>query len=458
MTKKRRTTPLADALLEAQTSTEILSTMARGIWRNDGMSGQAPSFSGAELAEALHANLIETENILRANERLNALPLLRAACTGGFQLSIPKDGASNEQPQADIRPELEILWHVVGAQDDRESLEGLHARWAELMPPRPPHPFIPLVRGWLERPVEVVPEVRKDRRIVPVITAGETNAARLRGLQLGRVIRETDAKLPLFPKDNACPRAPIIELVDNAGFPIKSRGRGAALALRFAVRTVLAVSPRDRRNNLVRIALTVKELRDGLFPHGWERKRDWQRLRKAMLDARDYGILVDGGRNIWFPWFVRQLPSLEEPRLEDLVVIDLALPSGSSTGPIIDLPTLDDLGVNSSPRYRAYIAAHSIAWIQGITRVPNPQSKRWNWSREISRYPLLTRQDRRRLAFSERDEGNRTREQVDAAFKQLPGLVVMDEHAVDAETSRRGWRILPMDAANAVKRSTRGKN
>ena len=207
------------------------------------------------------------------------------------------------------------------------------------------------------------------------------------------------------------------------------------MSLRFAVRSVLAVNPKDRCRGLVRIALKLKELRDGLFPHGWERRRDWPRLRKAILDTRDYGILIDGGRGVWFPWLVRKLPSLDRPDLEETIVVDLELPPGSGKGPIIDLPTLDKLSVESSPRYRAYVAAHSIAWIQGVTQVRNPKSNRWCWTGDLSRYPIVSREDRRRLAFGERDYGNhRMHAQIDDAFKGLPGLVVVDRRALARPT------------------------
>ena len=93
------------------------------------------------------------------------------------------------------------------------------------------------------------------------------------------------------------------------------------------------------------------------------------------------------------------------------------------------LPAIDALMVQSPARWRAFIAAHCIAWIPGITRVPVMRGKRKRGfqtrTRDVSAYPVLTLEDRRRLAFGvERHE--RGRATVDAAFRDLPGLTVLD--------------------------------
>ena len=42
---------------------------------------------------------------------------------------------------------------------------------------------------------------------------------------------------------------------------------------------------------------------------------------------------------------------------DDVVLIDVELPPGSAHGPVIDRRELAGLGVDSAPRFRAYIAA-----------------------------------------------------------------------------------------------------
>ena len=66
---------------------------------------------------------------------------------------------------------------------------------------------------------------------------------------------------------------------------------------------------------------------------------------------------------------------------------------------IATFPDMDRLSVESAPRWRAYIAAHSVAWQPGTTRVPVPRTGRFVWTRNLATYPVLTLNDRRRFAF-----------------------------------------------------------
>ena len=76
-----------------------------------------------------------------------------------------------------------------------------------------------------------------------------------------------------------------------------AQGRGAPLSARLFVRAGPSVKPADRKLQSVRMAFTVREPRDGLFPHGWRIGRDWPRLKAVLTGARDYTIrLPDGGR------------------------------------------------------------------------------------------------------------------------------------------------------------------
>ena len=131
----------------------------------------------------------------------------------------------------------------------------------------------------------------------------------------------------------------------------------------------------------------------------------------------------------WLPFALRGDPG-EDATLDDLVLIDVELPPGAGHGPPIDRPTLAQLGVESAPRFRAYIAAHSVAWRPGITRRPHPRNRRFHvWSSDPDDYEVLTRADRRRLAFGATDKGNRTRAQQDAAWEDLPGIEIVTRKA-----------------------------
>ena len=337
------------------------------------------------------------------------------------------------------------------------TVSQLHRRWLELpveLPDQRKHPLAPLIEAWQEHaPVQVTPETRKDKRLLAVQVLPPT-PERKRGMLFGGLVNELrDAQLPLF-QDLAPPvrkSVAILDLADASGVPVMSKGRGAPLSLRLFIRAGLSVKPQDRRHSSSRFPVTVEELRGGLFPNGWQAGRDWPRIKQALIEARDYTI-TDAGGGRWFMLALRRLPPENAhglPDLKDQVVLDIAFPEGMTTGPEVDLPAMGELSVESGARFRAYIAAKSLAWKPGLTRRPVPGSSgRFGWSRNPADYPVLTRADRRRLAFGEKDQKNRTRTQVDAAWRDLPGLVVIAEDAIDPKIGERGWRIVPPEAVD----------
>ena len=268
-----------------------------------------------------------------------------------------------------------------------------------------PHPLEPELLAWHNKPVVVQAATRKDRRIMPTVSARESRPERLRGMLFGGLgDAPAEAELPLFAAPPVRHSVPILDLADASGVPVMAQGRGAPLPQRLFVRLGLSFdSPEDMRQPSVRMAIKVRELRDGLHPPslttgktGWRAGKDWQNLKDALIAARNYTIRLPSGR-LWFMVALRELPSEDragKPGLEDHVVLDIALPPGASDGPMIHLPTLDRLGVDSAPKYRAYVAGHSLTWAKGKTRVKIPRRNRWAWSRNLEAYPVLTIKDR----------------------------------------------------------------
>ena len=142
----------------------------------------------------------------------------------------------------------------------------------------------------------------------------------------------------------------------------------------------------------------------------------------------------------------------DAPQPGDVIVLDIAYPPGSHShsGPPVALPEMDRLSVESAPRWRAYIAAHSVAWQLGTTRVPIPRSRQFVWTRNLAAYPVLTIDDRRRFAFGAGEAKHRTLKEIDAAFRNLPGLVVVSEAALNDRTGEVGWIVIPDAAAKAT--------
>jgi len=320
------------------------------------------------------------------------------------------------------------------------------------------HPLAPIVRDWQDRPVEVEPDRRRDKRILSVMRATETESRpeRQRGMLFGGLIDARTAEvdgpqLPLLePTKPEIKHVAILDLADASGVPVMARGRGAPLAARAYVRLPLSVRPEDRRRESVRLAIKVAELRKGLYPNGWRSGKHWPEIRDVLRDIHNFTIrLPDGG--LWFMLALRRLPDGSDgkvPRDDELVIIDVAYPPGSSTGPVIDLPEMDRLSVGSASRWRAYIAGHSLAWEPGKTRRPVPQAPgRYGWSRDPNDYPVVSLADMRRLAFGAKDRKHRPNSEIVSAWRDLPGLVAV-ESVIDPRTLEKGWRIMPADAVH----------
>ncbi len=306
------------------------------------------------------------------------------------------------------------------------------------------------------------PEVRPERRIDPILpvvveTVQEAPEREAGRLAFGGIVEDRKslpAQLPLLPRPEG-PRVPILELSDWRGVPTMARGRGAPLDLRLAIGACV-LTPHATRVTGGRLAVTVRELRDFLFPNGWKRWRDWPRIQTALWKAHNYmipgrfqwrGRIVDG----WVP-FRLEGGAGDSAGLDDLVLIEVKLPPGSGHGPVIDRLELARLGVDSAPRFRAYIAAHSVAWRPGVTRRPHPRNRRFHiWSSDPANYPVLTAEARDRLAFGPNVKAQRrTRTAKDAAWTNLPGVEILTRKASTPDGSR-GWLVVPEEAAAAIR-------
>ena len=296
-------------------------------------------------------------------------------------------------------------------------------------------------------------KVRAETRIDPILPVTQVRehpareAGRLAFAGITEDRKSLPAQLPLLPAPEG-PRVPILELSDWRGVPSMARGRGAPLDLRLAVGACILM-PHVARAARGRLVVTVRELRDFLFPNGWKRRRDWPRIREALFRARDY-VIPDGKGN-WLPFALRREPG-PDAGLDDFIWIDIELPPGASHGPIIAGRVLAQLGVRSGPKFRAYIAVHSVSWRPGVTRRRHPENRRYHvWSANPENYPLLTRADRRRLAFGAHDKRDRTRANQDAAWEALPGCRILTRKASTPD-GQRGWLVVPVEAAAAMKR------
>ena len=279
-----------------------------------------------------------------------------------------------------------------------------------------------------------------------------------------------ESALPLFPEaadDDAV--VPLLEVADAAtGNLAVSGGHGAAHELRLMFEALTALPPGDYAGGVV-VAYTVGELLKAFYRSGSRnmhrfdgRPGDWAQIRAACewIDRAALPWRVPSGNmQSWFLMRLRTLPG-ERPARSDPVVFEVALPPGSEHGPAVNRPALREAGRVSSPAFRIGIAVPTLTWVPGRTRLPAVKSRRGQWVQgpgglwigDASCYPVLSRRDRRRIAFGRNATHSTAR--VDAAWRKAAdaaGVVILETGAVE-RSGKRGWRVVPAAAAKAIRK------
>lgn len=151
------------------------------------------------------------------------------------------------------------------------------------------------------------------------------------------------------------PEKPLVQslpllLFDAGGGESLTQGNGAPVPLRLFVDIMLCLPQEIRR--LVghqRMFATLRQLRDAIWPNGWQRGRDYPKLVRAMDSLTTSGVPWEGG--YWRPITVRNIPV----DLDDVAIFDVELPPGSGRGPLVNRPSAHQLGLISAPAFRLYL-------------------------------------------------------------------------------------------------------
>ena len=152
------------------------------------------------------------------------------------------------------------------------------------------------------------------------------------------------------PSEKPIVRSLPLVLFDAGGGESLTQGNGAPVPLRLFVDILLCLPPEIRRSGrLQKVFFTLRQLRDAIWPNGWQRGRDYPKLVHAMNYLTTSGVPWKGG--IWRPITVRNVPV----ELDDKATFDVELPPGSGRGPLVSRPAAHQLGLISAPAYRLYL-------------------------------------------------------------------------------------------------------
>lgn len=441
--------------VDASDDTEIIDA-ATGVLKEAGEVGSDVRAPAPEvLAEALFEKQISPKWIRSARERLNEMPApsIGRGRPDSVSAAFKKDRAA-----------LVAVWQRQDepANEYCEPLPSLHTRWRALKT-RPSHPLFPILLGYFLPVREVSVTLSRSCGYLPSIGGGKPAPEREAGLRLAGLLDDHEsARLPAMPADDRSP-TPLLDIVDSVtGKPLfaSHRGRGVPLEIRLIHGAMLAVDNADR-HGVARFAVTIKDLRNILFPgdSGWQRYRDWPRMRGVLLGIHKAGIVLPHTRQVWLPLTLRSFP-MDTASLNDVIVMDLSFPPGATGGPKVDAKLLRRLSFQSRAQYAAYVGVNAIQWQPGVTRVPPPvktKGKRFfAWVGIRSRYRLLKRTERRQLLYGTGDSRHRTK--PDQPFEDLAKaghLTIFDRNASHAETCEPAWLIVPNEAAKAIRKKER---
>ena len=326
------------------------------------------------------------------------------------------------------------------------------------------HPVEPLIQAWQKTPAaeriwHVTPDRRKRRRKLPsTLVAADPvrgqSGAELQTMLFDRGIAErvgAQGQLPGIRDAGKTPALPL-ELWDlGAASATRGSGRGAPLALRLFVESILAVSV-ERRNGLASLSIPLGELKAKLYPN------DTHIGRKAFYERLCRAVEILQSREARIPWYdpttgtgglrqvvsITNLPDGPDSLNHDVkVVIDL--PPNSHVGPLIS-DNLGKWGVCNAAAYRALLNLAYQWYEPGRTHYPVGVGMRLHWQRSYDpeKYDLLTDTDLISLCYPAGVSSKQRAKRLAEAKRTIAELADAGElQIVPVGTSQRERRILP---------------
>ena len=385
-------------VLAARTATEALSALGRGEWhRRRGFERACPASMlpdpeglGAWLPDCPEEAWAETaKHCVRLHARIDRhWPWsfrdrgigLRSDKPGW--ITVRGDAAEPEHDRAEGRVRVDVAAPVA------EWVRGVHRGWRDApYGERGRHPLGPLVRAWQARALRAEPD-RRDTGIMPspLRVTGERRADTGRLFELAGYDRVDEAPTGLLPLPDEpaylpglepepqsariVPALPLV-MFDATGRPSTSPGRGASLGLRLYAELLMAV-PRRSRGFRCELRFTLRELLSWLWPNGAPSPaRYWPQLQAAVRDLREGSIPWDEGKSLWHP--IQAWSAPRDPYKRDGIYrFEVRLPPGSEVGPRVYRPTLRLYGLQSAPKYRAWLGL-AYLWGEHLRRA-RPQA------------------------------------------------------------------------------------
>ena len=357
--------------------------------------------------------------------------------------------------------------HRVEEVGETIDLDAVNAIWLaarEISSESLIHPIAPLISAWQSR---TVPEPRKTGIYPSIFSVTRTSVFPLWAdidVQAGEIpsteLVPTTAYLPgLQPPEPQLLAYPALRSYNPSTGQLKAyrRTRGnspAPMHERLFLEMILSVKREDRANS-IHHEVTVRDLRDWLYPNGWAKGRNWPSIYEALRELPLAGFEL--GERIFFPiqgivWLPKGIP-----KLESKVVLSMSFPEQSANGPLMFRPATQALGLKSDSLWRTFVQLQA-QWAAGAY----PAHKKRGGQKIPAGYVRADSKARVRYRVFEIDELVRMwygtelpqvlnpntmrswRQRARESFETLEnlGLCQIEKDAVDRDR-RKGWRIMP---------------
>lgn len=270
-----------------------------------------------------------------------------------------------------------------------------------------PHPIWPLIKDWFNRPRLRPAETRPDR-LFPTGLYSVTMDSEQHTRTLGLFSNTQPNKQLTIPTmgqlDTTPPLALPVAIYElGAGSEGLRGGKGAPLAFRLFVETILAVRV-DDRGEYVSLSIPLRDLLERLYPNRFPSPSQYWGRFEAAVEA----ISSNAARIPWYDpkrgsgglWRVVNVVSIPRDArfLDDHVVFEVSLPPGVRGGPPVS-PNLPNWGVKSAPAYRLALNLPVHWWKPGTTYRPYAKGRSWGMSPNPDHYQPLTHDDLIRFAY-----------------------------------------------------------
>ena len=314
----------------------------------------------------------------------------------------------------DVQPPLKLRGGLMVANEAAVAIDNLWDKYRSAVDTGEDvrWPLAPLVNAWQQRPRPVEPNRRTTERVIPGRLAMADTSANHRLLfsPAAHARYGPDGKQLVMPGfanvDTPSPALPLA-LYDLGAGPTISPGRGAPLALRMFVESVLSVPMQEReKGQPVAMSVSLREFLKWLYPARTPSPAEyWPRLMAAIeaLDSWDARVPLYDPQTKRSE--LRRVVSVGGiPRgpgaLDESVRIIVDLPPGSGKGPQVS-DNLRSWGVKSAPAYRLLINLAYQWHNPGVTKIPIGRGKARHWVQvtDPDRYPTITDSDLVSLTF-----------------------------------------------------------